>query len=100
MIAHTPEMIAAMKQLGQPPSHKTRSSFVELAPHSRLVLRNVIDFLPGVAAYESDIAVDLVSLGDRTRMVVTLDGMHSDELTSMQKEGFSSQLTKLDQRFA
>lgn len=33
-------------------------------------------------------------------MVVTLDGMHSDEFTKMQEEGFTSQLTKLDQRFA
>jgi hypothetical protein len=33
-------------------------------------------------------------------MMVTLDGMHSDEFTEMQKEGFLSQLTKLDERFA
>jgi hypothetical protein len=32
-------------------------------------------------------------------MVVTLDGMHNEELTKMQKEGFTSQLTKLDKRF-
>src|SRR5205085_5216504 len=45
MIADTPEMIASMKEMGHAPSHKTRSSFAELAPRSRLVLRNVIDFL-------------------------------------------------------
>jgi hypothetical protein len=33
-------------------------------------------------------------------MVVTLDGMHNDEFTKMQKDGFTSQLTKLDSRFA
>jgi hypothetical protein len=32
-------------------------------------------------------------------MVVTLDGMHSPEFTEMQKQGFASQLTKLDRRF-
>jgi uncharacterized protein YndB with AHSA1/START domain len=100
MIADTPEMIAAMKQMGQPTSHATRSRFAEFKPYSRLVLRNVIDFLPGVAAYESDIAVDFFPDGDRVRMVVTLDGMHSEEFTKMQKEGFTSQLTKLDARFA
>jgi uncharacterized protein YndB with AHSA1/START domain len=99
MIADSPEMIAAMKQMGRPASHATRSRFAELTPHSRLVLRNVIDFLPGVAAYESDIAVDFFPSGDRVRMVVTLDGMHDEELTKMQKEGFTSQLTKLDTRF-
>jgi len=99
MIADSPEMIAAMKQMGQPTSHATRSRFAELTPRSRLVLRSVIDFLPGVATYESDIAVDFFPSGDRVRMVVTLDGMHNDEFTKMQKEGFTSQLTKLDTRF-
>jgi uncharacterized protein YndB with AHSA1/START domain len=99
MVADTPEMIAAMKQMGQPPSHATRSRFTELEPRSRLVLTNVIDFLPGVAAYESKIAVDFIAAGGSVRMVVTLDAMHSDEFTKMQKEGFTSQLTKLDQRF-
>jgi uncharacterized protein YndB with AHSA1/START domain len=99
MIADTPEMIAAMKQMGQPTSHATRSRFTELKPQERLVLTNVIDFLPGVATYESNIAVDFVSIGDSVRMVVTLDAMHSDEFTQMQREGFTSQLTKLDERF-
>jgi uncharacterized protein YndB with AHSA1/START domain len=100
MIADSPEMIAAMKQMGRPPSHATRSRFAEVKPHSRIVLTNVIDFLPGVVAYESEIAVDLTSTGGIVRMVVTLDAMHSDEFTKMQKDGFTSQLTKLDKRFA
>lgn len=99
MIADSPEMIAMMKQMGQPISHATRSRFTELERGSRLVLTNVIDFIPGVAAYESKIAVDFSSAGDRVRMVVTLDAMHSAEFTKMQQEGFTSQLTKLDQRF-
>ncbi|AKQ68374.1 Aha1 domain protein [Myxococcus hansupus] len=99
MVADSPEMIAAMKQMGQPTSHATQSRFTEVAPHSRLVLRNVIDFLPGVATYESDIAVDFLPSGDRVRMVVTLDAMHSEEFSKMQQEGFTSQLTKLDARF-
>ena len=32
--------------------------------------------------------------------VVTLDALHSPEFSKMQKEGFTSQLTKLDKRFA
>lgn len=99
MIAHTPEMVAAMKEMGRPASHGTHSRFTELVPRSRLVLTNVIDFIPGVAAYESQIAVDLSKQGDSVRMVVTLDAMHSDEFTKMQEQGFTSQLTKLDKRF-
>lgn len=100
MIAATPEMIAAMKQMGRPPSHPTRSRFTELVPQERLVITNAIDFLPGVASYESNITVELSVVGDGVRMVVTLDPMHSEEITQMQKEGFTSQLTKLDQRFS
>jgi uncharacterized protein YndB with AHSA1/START domain len=100
MIADSPEMIAAMKKMGQPPSHGTRSRFTEVEQHARLVLTNVIDFIRGVATYESTIAVDFTSVGESVRMVVTLDAMHNDEFTKMQKEGFTSQLTKLDKRFA
>jgi uncharacterized protein YndB with AHSA1/START domain len=100
MVADTPEMIAAMKQMGRPASHPTHSRFTELKPHARLVLTSVIDFLPGVATYESHIVVELTRAGDSVRMVVTLDAMHNDEFTNMQKEGFTSQLTKLDKRFS
>lgn len=99
MIADSPEMIAAMKSMGQPPSHKTNSRFTELTVHRRLVITNVIDFLPGVKPYESDIEVDLSAEGGSVRMVVTLQGMHDEKFTNMQKEGFTSQLGKLDKRF-
>jgi uncharacterized protein YndB with AHSA1/START domain len=100
MIADSPEMVAAMKQMGQPPSHAVQSRFTELNPRERLVLTNVIDFLPGVPTYESRIAVDFFSSGGSVRMVTTLGRMHSDEFTRMQREGYTSQLTKLDGRFA
>jgi uncharacterized protein YndB with AHSA1/START domain len=99
MVADTLEAIAAMKQMGFPASHATHSRFTEVVPRERLVLTNVIDFLPGVDPYESVIAVELARQGHRVRMVVTLQGMHSEEFTRMQEEGFTSQLTKLDTRF-
>jgi len=99
MIADTPEMIAAMKSMGQPASHPTNSRFSELRPRERLVITNVIDFIRDVAAYENQIAVDFKVEGAHVRMSVTLDAMHSEEMTRMQKEGFTSQLTKLDSRF-
>jgi uncharacterized protein YndB with AHSA1/START domain len=100
MVAHAPEMIEMMKKMGQPVSHLTRARFSYIKPRERLVLTNVIDFLPGVTAYEADMAVEFIPNGDRVRMVVTLDALHSDEFSKMQKEGLTSQLTKLDKRFA
>jgi uncharacterized protein YndB with AHSA1/START domain len=99
MVADSPEAIAAMKQMGRPASHETRARFTELRPRERLTITSVIDFIPGVATYESDIAVELSAEGDRVRMVVTLDAMHSEDFTRMQEQGFTSQLTKLDARF-
>jgi uncharacterized protein YndB with AHSA1/START domain len=99
MIADTPEMIEAMKQMGRPASHGTRGRFSDLEPKHRLALTHVIDFLPGVTPYESTIHVELFPTGDEVRMVVTLDPMHDEEFSKMQAEGFTSQLTKLDRRF-
>lgn len=99
MIADSPEMVAEMKKMGAPVSHATHSRFSEIEPRDRLVLTNNIDFLPGVAPYENDIVVDFTVIGDSVRMVVTLSAMHSPQFSEMQKEGFTSQLTKLDGRF-
>jgi uncharacterized protein YndB with AHSA1/START domain len=100
MVAETPEMIAEMAKIGRPPSHPVHATFAELRPRERLVIRSVIDFLPGVEPYDSDIDVDLAVIGDRVRMKVTIGGMHSDEFNRMQEQGLTSQLTKLDARFA
>jgi uncharacterized protein YndB with AHSA1/START domain len=99
MIADAPEMIEAMKRMGQPVSHQTHGSFTELRPRDRLVLTHIIDFLPGVTPYESTIVAEFFPVGDRVRMVVTLSPMHDEAFSRMQREGFTSQLTKLDRRF-
>ena len=99
MIADSPEMIAAMKQMGRPASHATHSRFSELKLHERLVITSVVDFLPGVEPFEGDITVDFSVASGTVHMVITLDTIDSDEFTRMQKEGFTSQLTKLDKRF-
>jgi uncharacterized protein YndB with AHSA1/START domain len=99
MVADSAEMIAAMKQMGQPERHPTHSTFTELLPQRRILLTNVIDFLVGVEPYQSQIGVDLWDEGGSVRMVVTLDQMHNAEFTKMQQDGFTRQLSKLDARF-
>lgn len=99
MIAVGAEQIAAMKQMGWAPSHEVRSHFGEVKRHQRLTLTNIIDFVPGVEAYESHIQVDFLPAGDSVRMVVTVEPMHDEEMTQRAVMGFNSQLTKLDQRF-
>src|SRR5262245_20110150 len=100
MIAHTPEAIEAMKAMGQQTTHKTLGTFTDVKPYERLVLTHVIDFLAGVKPYNSTMVVEFTPAGDRTRMVVTFSPMHDEQTSLMQKEGFTSQLGKLDRRFA
>lgn len=99
MIADTPEMIAAMKQMGRPPCHGTRCTFSEFRPYERLTLMHVVDFLPGVEPYESTVVAEFFPAGDSVRMTVTIYPMHDEEFTRMSIQGFTSQLTKLDRRF-
>lgn len=100
MVADTPEMVAAMKQLGRPASHPTHSRFAVVKPRERLVITNSMDFLPGVTPYEANITVDFFVSGANVRMVVTLDPLHSEEFSQMQLEGFRSQLRKIERRFS
>lgn len=100
MIADAPEMIAAMERMGQPRSHATRGTFGEYRPHARLTLVHVIDFIDGVEPYENTIAVDFHAAGDHARMVVTIQPHRDPHWTKMSREGFASQLTKLDRRYA
>jgi len=99
MLADAPEMIAAMKQMGRPTSHEAHARFTTYQPYERLALTHVVDFVPGVQTYESTTAVEFFPDGDRVRMVVTLDPMHDEQFTRMSEMGFTSQLSKLDERF-
>jgi len=100
MVANTPEAVAAMKGMGAPTTQPCRGIFSEFRPYERLVLTQTIDFLPGVEPYDSMIAVDFFAAAQgRARMVVTLSQMHDAATTGMQREGFLSQLSKLDKRY-
>jgi hypothetical protein len=100
MVVDTPEMVAAMAKMGQPASTACRGSFTEFRPHERLALTQLIDFLLGVEPYDSVIRVDFFPVVDgRVRMVSTLSQMHDAQFTGMQRQGFSSQLSKLDTRY-
>lgn len=100
MVAATPAMEAAMKNMGQPTSTECRGHFSEFRPCERLVLTQVIDFLPGVQPYDSTMEVDFIPASEgHVRMIVTLSQMHDAQTTQMQRNGFTSQLSKLDKRF-
>ena len=79
---------------------KKTAEILKKTPHDNPVYDAVIDFLQGVEPYENDIVVDFSETDGRVRMLVTLTGMHSPEMSGMQQQGMESQLTKLDARFS
>ncbi|WP_437968952.1 SRPBCC domain-containing protein [Sorangium sp. So ce260] len=99
MIADSPKMIEAMKRGGQPTSHEVRARFSAFSPQKTLTITSVIDFLPGVEVYESNIEVLFTPLANGAHMAVTLHAMHDPHFTEMQRAGFTSQLGKLDRRY-
>ena len=95
MIAHSAEMVAAMKRDGMPLSHPTRGTFTELQAPTRLTVRHLIDFIPGVPSYENHIRLELIARGTQVRMIVEIEP-HRDQLwTERATAGFTSQLEKL-----
>jgi uncharacterized protein YndB with AHSA1/START domain len=95
MIADSPEMIAVMKQMGQPASHGTHGTFAEVELHKRLRVLYIIDFLPGQEPYENNIVLELSPVGNKVNMRVSIDAHPADEWTQRSLEGFQSQLEKL-----
>lgn len=100
MIADSPEMVAAMRAAGQAVLHNTLGHYSRFEPLQRLAIVHLIDFIPGHDPYETLIEVAFEADGGGSRMIVTLHPHQDAEWTRMAGEGFESQLTKLDQRFA
>jgi uncharacterized protein YndB with AHSA1/START domain len=100
MIGDTPETIAGLEKMGLPRSQVVRGRFSEFRPHQSLALTQMMDFVPGVAPYETTMRVEFFPAGEYVRMVLTVNTTaHSEEWTRLSREGFESQLGKLDKRF-
>ncbi|MEZ4406150.1 MAG: SRPBCC domain-containing protein [Polyangiales bacterium] len=95
MIAAGEDEIAFMKREGMPLSHGVRATFTEVDAPRALTITSVIDFIPGVGAYENKIRVEFSAEGTRARMVVAVDAHPDDEWTKRASAGMESQLTKL-----
>ncbi len=96
MIADAPEMVEAMKQLGQPVRTTHRNVFTEVTPKTLLAWTSVADFIPGVKPYPMQSRAVLKAIGDRVKVTVTLQRMHDEVWTGRQKMGWEMQLSKLE----
>lgn len=95
MIAVKPEHIEHLQQIGVPPSHEVRCTFVEVVPQRRLRIRHAMDFIAGREPYDYDIAVEFRAEGTGSRMLITLDAHPDPEWTRMAAQGMESQLANV-----
>jgi hypothetical protein len=95
MIATAPEQIAFMKKTGFPLAHEAKIRFTEVTPPTRLAYVNLVDFIPGVGAYDANTVVELAQDGPSVRMTLTFDVMHDAEWTARATQGWQQELGKL-----
>jgi uncharacterized protein YndB with AHSA1/START domain len=97
MIATAPDMVAFMKKAGMPVSVPTRAFFTEITPPRRLAFTHVVDFVPGVDAYQSATVVELTARGADTHLTLTVEAMHDEQWTDRAVSGWKNELGKLAQ---
>lgn len=95
MTATAPEMVTFMKQANMPVAQPCTVRYTEIETRRRLAYVNLVDFVPGVAAYDVATVVELHADGGKVRMVLSLDPMHDPEWTKRATMGWESELGKL-----
>lgn len=100
MTAVDPEIAEFVRRQGTPVATTQVLTIAEAIPYRRLVTSNVVDFIPGVPAYETGMVVEMEGTDTGSRLVVTIEVMHDPSWTEMAVKGWESQLEKLRQRLA
>ena len=95
MTATAPQQIEFMRRAGMPLSTVSRATYTDVLPPRRLAYENLIDFVPGVAAYAAAVLVEFRTSADGVRMTITFDAMHDEGWTELARRGWESQLDKL-----
>jgi uncharacterized protein YndB with AHSA1/START domain len=95
MTATGAEQIAFMKRAGMPLATKTTLRYDEVDPPRRLATTNLVDFVPGVEAYEHGTVIELEARGGQVLLRLTIDAMHAEEWTQRAVMGWESELGKL-----
>jgi len=95
MTATGAEQIEFMKKAGMPLSMKLKITYTEITPKTRLVYKNLADFIPGVEPYEAGTMIEIFAITDGARMVLTLEPMHDEKQTQLAVMGWENELGKL-----
>jgi uncharacterized protein YndB with AHSA1/START domain len=95
MTATGPEQIAFMTQAGMPLTTRSRKTFTELTPTTRIAYDSLVDFVPDVEPYEFRTVVDLRPSDNGTHVTMTVEPMHDDVWTQRLIMGRENELDNL-----
>ncbi len=74
---------------------RVRNVYVEVIEPRRLVIKTMLDFIPGVAPYEVTSEVDFVKVKEGTKVVFAFSKVHSKEWAEMSRQGQMSEFDRL-----
>ena len=95
MTATAPEQIGFLKKAGMAQTTESLVTYTDVVPLKRLAFTQMADFIPGVTPYEVATTVELETVPQGVRLVLTVDAMHDEYWTKMAVMGWENELDKL-----
>lgn len=95
MIATAAPQVAFMQQHGMPLATEAQITYTEIVPERRLGYLHLVDFVPGVPAYDTHTLVEILPVDSGVQMKLTFDAMHDETWTERARAGWESELGKL-----
>jgi uncharacterized protein YndB with AHSA1/START domain len=95
MTADAPDQIDFLKKAGMPLTTESLVTYTDVVPLQRLGFTQLADFIPGVKPYDVATNVELETIPQGVRLVLTLDAMHDEQWTRLAVMGWESELGKL-----
>jgi uncharacterized protein YndB with AHSA1/START domain len=95
MTANAPDQIDFLKKAGMPLTTESLVTYTDVVLLKRLGFTQLADFIPGVKPYEVATTVELDTIPQGVRLVLTLDAMHDDQWTRLAVMGWENELDKL-----
>ncbi len=95
MIAIAPDQVEFLKKAGMPLTTESLVRYTDVVPLKRLAFTQMADFIPGVKPYEVATTLELETIPEGVRLLLSLDAMHDEHWTKMAVMGWENELDKL-----
>ena len=95
MTATAPDQIEFLKKAGMPLTTESLVRYTDVVPLKRLAFTQMADFIPGVKPYEVATTLELETIPEGVRLLLSLDAMHDEHWTKMAVMGWENELDKL-----